>query len=357
MVLCWASWAVLLRDCYRWYNRAMLEKGRTRARLPCRVIAKPVPRMLCATRKLGIVMKRMFRFSSLLVVAVSIAGGKGEATADTRVVETVQGKYGRLEVLELKGMRILTCDGVIQTAAPAAGADLLPGSLIRARDYVELVAFYRPRARTALLLGLGGGLHTRSLVCHGITVHAVDIEPAVMPLARKHFGFTGEATVADGREFLDRTDRRFDAIVLDVFQGGAVPKQLYTKEAFARMRQCLTDDGLLTVHLVSRPRHPATAAVAHTLTTVFPHIVALQSGLGNEIQHIYFLAAPSRLDLTSWQRLKLDAFGFTGDEFFTPDRKAGPLLTDRRTNLDELCRDLAAEHHRRSLDILRSPPW
>ena len=302
-------------------------------------------------------MKRMFRFSLLLAVALSIASGKGEATTDTRVVETVQGKYGRLEVLELKGMRILTCDDVIQTAAPAAGADLLPGSLVRARDYVELAAFYRPRARTALLIGLGGGLHARSLACHGITVHAVDIEPAIIPLARKYFGFTGEATVADGREFLDRTDRRFDAIVLDVFQGGSVPKQLYTKEAFARMRQCLTNDGVLAVHLVSHPRHPATAAVAHTLRAAFPHMVALQSGLGNELQHIYFLAARSPLELTSRQRLKLDAFGFTGDEFFTPDRKTGPLLTDDRTNLDQLCRDLAAEHRRHSLEILRSPPW
>ena len=86
-------------------------------------------------------------------------------------------------------------------------------------------------------------------------------------------------------------------------------------------------------------------------------MVALQSGLGNEIQHVYFLAASSPLELTSQQRLKLDAFGFTGDEFFTPDRMSGPLLTDDQTNLDDLCRDLAEEHRRRSLDILRSPPW
>ncbi len=302
-------------------------------------------------------MKRICCLSLLFAVAPLIALGKDGATAETRVLETVQGNYGRLQVLELNGMRILTCDGVIQTAAPIAGANIVPGTLIRARDYVELAAFYRPRARTALLIGLGGGLHARSLACHGLTVHAVDIEPAIVPLARKHFGYAGEATVADGRAFLDHTDRRFDVIVLDVFQGGSIPKQLYTKEAFACMRRCLTDNGVLAVHLVSRPRHPATAAVARTLVAAFPHMVALQSGLGNEIQHIYLLAAPSPLELTSRQRLKLDALGFTGDEFFTPSQKTGPLLTDDRTNLDELCRDLVTEHHRRSLEILRNPPW
>jgi len=278
------------------------------------------------------------------------------AGAEARVLETVQGECGRLQVLEFKDLRILTCDGVIQTASPAAGADLLPGTLIRARDYVELVAYYRPRARTALLIGLGGGLHARSLACHGMTVHAVDIEPGVVSLARKHFGFAGEATVADGREFLKHTDRRFDVIVLDVFQGGSVPKHLYTREAFALTRERIAKDGVLAIHLVSRPRHAVTAAVARTLGAVFPHTVALQSGYGSGLQHIYFLVSPSPLELTPEQRLRLDAFGFHGDEVFAPDSKAGALLTDERTRLDELCRDLAAEHRRRSLEFFRRSP-
>jgi len=53
----------------------------------------------------------------------------------THVLETVQGKYGRQQVLQLMGMKVLMCDDVIQTAAPAAGAELLSGTLIRVQDY------------------------------------------------------------------------------------------------------------------------------------------------------------------------------------------------------------------------------
>jgi spermidine synthase len=254
-------------------------------------------------------------------------------------------------------MRLLTCDGVIQTAVPTAAMDLRPGTLIRARDYVELAAYYRPAARTALIIGLGGGLHARAFACHRLSVHAVDIEPAIIPLAREYFGFTGEATVSDGRAFLDRTDRQFDVMVLDTFQGSSVPPHLYTKEAFTRMRECLTAEGVLAVHLVARPQHPATAAVARTLTAVFPHSVAVQSGFGNGLQHIYLIASSAPLELSPEQRLQLDAYGFVGDEFFVPKLTDGPLLTDEQNRLGQLCRDLAAEHRRRSFKMIRRPSW
>ena len=101
-----------------------------------------------------------------------------------------------LEVLETDRLKLLVCDGVIQTAVPISGVKLVPGVLIRARDYVELIPYYRPGTRTALLIGLGGGLHAQALACHRIMVRAVDIEPAVVPLAEEHFGFVGEVTIS-----------------------------------------------------------------------------------------------------------------------------------------------------------------
>jgi spermidine synthase len=275
------------------------------------------------------------------------------ASAHVRVLASVEGTHGHLEVLELDGLRMLVCDGVIQTAAPTSGVKPLPGVLIRARDYFELIPYYRPGTRTALVIGLGGGLHARALAGHGVAIHAVDVERAVVPLAEKYFGFAGEVTISDGRAFLDRTQRRFDAILLDTFLGASVPEHLYTKEAFTRMRGRLTRGGVLAVHLVAPPQHQATAAVARTLAAVFPRTVALRNGFGDGIQHVYLLASTLPLDLTSQKRLQLDAYGFTGDEFFVPHTAGAPILTDDVTCLDRLCRDLAAEHRRRSLNLLR----
>ena len=190
----------------------------------------------------------------------------------------------------------------------------------------------------------------------GLCPVAVDIEPAVVPLAEKYFGFSGEVTVADGRAFLDKTRRRFDAVILDTFLGGDVPKQLYTKEAFQRMSDRLRPDGMLAVHLIARPQHPATKAVARTISAVFPNTVALHGGPGDGIQHIYLLASGKPLVLESEQRLQLDRYGFTGDEVFRVETTGVRVLTDDRTDLDRLSRDLAAEHRRRSLERLRRSP-
>ena len=80
-----------------------------------------------------------------------------------RVLASLQGTHGRLQVLENSKLRILACDGVIQTAVPTGGEHKLPGALIRGRDYVGLIPYYRPRARDGLLIGLGAGLHVQSL--------------------------------------------------------------------------------------------------------------------------------------------------------------------------------------------------
>lgn len=302
-----------------------------------------------------------FRRTWLAAAVCLGAGGLRGSAADhpgpePQVLAQVQGPYGRLEVLEARGLRMLVCDDVVQTAVPAAGLRMVPGTLLRGRDHVELIPYYRPQTRRALVIGLGGGLHAQALGAYGIAVHAVDIEPAVVPLAEQYFGFRGfadQVTIADGREFLAGTRHRFDAVVLDTFLGASVPQQLYTKEAFALMAQRLEPPGVLAVHLISRPQHPSTQAVARTMASVFPHGAAVRSGFGDELQNIYLFASRAPLHLHSEQRLRLDACGFTGEEFFDIKTRAAPVLTDAQTNLEQLRQDLAAAHLHRSRQLLR----
>jgi spermidine synthase len=297
--------------------------------------------------------------AAVAAVWLGAGGLRGNAAEDPatepHVLAQVQGRHGRLEVLEARGLRLLVCDDVVQTAVPAAGLRMVPGTLLRGRDYVELIPYYRPDTRRALLIGLGGGLHAQALRAYGVAVQAVDIEPAVVPLAEKYFGFrgfAGQVTIADGREFLAGSARRFDAVVLDTFLGASVPQQLYTKEAFALMAERLEPSGLLAVHLIARPQHPATQAVARTVASVFPRWAAIRSGFGDELQHLYLFASRTPLRLGSEQRLRLDAWGFTGDEFFEIETRGAPVLTDAQTNLGQLCRDLAAAHRQRSRQLL-----
>jgi len=273
------------------------------------------------------------------------------------VIDQIDGLYGRIEVLEYGGIRAIASNEVIQTAIPSSHPATMPGTLIRGRDYIELIPYFRPRAATALLIGLGAGQQEQCLAAYGIRTQCVEIEPAVVEMAAKHFGLTAEVTIADGRAFLDRDTRQYDAVILDAFLGGTVPEHLHTEEAFRQIAERLGPKGILAVHLISQPKHPATRAVARTLRKVFPKMIAAKSGLGNDLQHVYLFVSRDSLILHPERRVQLDLFGFTGHEFFDIVVDDAPVLTDDRSCLGLLSRDLVVEHRRRSGQLRRRPPW
>ena len=258
----------------------------------------------------------------------------GDATPQSptswRVLKRVKSLNGSLEVVEGPHGRAILCDGVVQTLSPSSGLGLVPGTLLRGRDYMELIPYFRPDARRALLIGVGGGLHAQALAAYGIETHGVDIDPAMIALAREYFGLTIDVDIVDGRAYLARTSSSFDAIVLDAFVGATPVERLHTREAFVLMAQHLEPGGIVAVHAIGRPRHAATQAVARTLETVFPHVVASRSGLADELQHIYLFASRRPLEFLPEHRLKLEQYGFTGNEIYTVNtRHASPLTDDR----------------------------
>jgi spermidine synthase len=297
----------------------------------------------------------LFALASAGVARPSEAGTTCEGAMT--ILEQVDGLYGHLEVVECQGAKALLCDGIFQTALPHSATGITRGALLRGGDYVELIPYLRPGTKTALLIGLGGGLHEQALATYGISVHAVEIEPAVVGLATRHFGLAADVTVEDGRAFLTHDRRQFDAIILDAFLGSSIPEHLFTREAFAQMAGHLTSGGILAVHLVSRPQHAATRAVAGTLRTVFTNMVAVCGGRSDELQHVYLFASQGPLDLPPEQRTELAQHGFTGRELRDIDAREAPLLVDDRPCLAWLGRDLVIEHRRQSLERRRRLSW
>jgi len=274
-----------------------------------------------------------------------------------RVLEVAGGRHGRIEVLEHRGFLALAIDGVFQTVVPPSIQGIHRGLLLRGGDHIELIPWLRPSARKALIIGLGGGLQARALEVYGISVTAVEIDPEVVRLARKHFGVTCRVAVGDGREFLVRCSRLFDAIVLDAFAGADPPEHLFTREAFESAANRLEPGGVLAVHLFGHPEHPAIRAVARTLEAVFPHILATASGEFQDIQAIYIFASDLPLRPGPWVRAELDNLGFTGREILDIDTRGSPVLTDGGRGLSALARDIAGRHRGFSLEIRRNPPW
>jgi len=119
---------------------------------------------------------------------------------------------------------------------------------------------------TCCIIGAGGGIDVLTALYHHATkVIAVDINPVIFDLvSKKYKDFSGglydlnnvKKVVADGRNFIKRTDEKFDIIQLSLVDTWAATSSgayslaenyLYTVEAFIDYISHLTPEGILTI--------------------------------------------------------------------------------------------------------------
>ena len=104
-------------------------------------------------------------------------------------------------------------------------------------DYIHAMFGFLCQAgcRDVLMIGCGGGTLATMLHRAGVHVVMVDIDPLSFQVAREYFHMPAgiECHTADGAAFLRRRKERYDAIVVDAFADGIIPKQLLTRAFFA----------------------------------------------------------------------------------------------------------------------------
>lgn len=193
----------------------------------------------------------------------------------------------------------------------------------------------------ASVLFVGGGgysLPTKLLVSRpDAQAVAVEIDPLVTEVVKEHMprasemitqagydatkdGAAGRLGIvhADGRVYLNETERRFDAVVMDAFSSSSVPAHLATHETFARLQDIV--DGPVYVNLLDAPDGPLVRGVHAILRELYPHVEAVQgevNALGRT--NILLAASHRRLaplgpDTHSHQAVRIsDARAFTDD--------------------------------------------
>lgn len=97
---------------------------------------------------------------------------------------------------------------------------------------------------------------------------------------------------ADGRVFINRTDRRFDAALMDAFSSGSVPAHLATRETYERLRAIV--DGPVYVNLIDRPDGRLARGLHAILTDLYPHVRAVQGPVSFRGRANILLAAADR---------------------------------------------------------------
>ncbi len=190
------------------------------------------------------------------------------------VVHTQDSSYGTIRVVDYRfaqqHQREMIIDGLVQ-----GGIDMMTRRSVYEYPYLLqwLPVALHPGGRSCLVIGVGAGVVPMWYQARGVVTDVVDIDPAVVDIARRWFGFDprGEVHLDDARYVLARPGRRYDYLILDVFNGDTTPGHLLSVEAMRLARSRLTEGGVLAANLVGRLGADAamTAAVVSTLKAVF----------------------------------------------------------------------------------------
>lgn len=264
------------------------------------------------------------------------------------VIAVPQSPYAEIRVLDGPDQRtrFLVIDGGTHTIVdPSTWKSHFP--------YVALVGLTRCIAEgpgKLLLIGAGGGSVIKDFAAAGWAVDAVEIDPVVVDMARRHFGLEptdGQVFVMDGRQFLIGGEATYDVVVMDAFGSSSIPFHLVTREVFGLIASRLAPGGVLAVNLESQGWHARTvSALAATLEQHFAHVLALPAepspdALGN----VVLLASNDALEFgkgqpgsgagqrcESYSRNRHASRGWNNR--FVPDTRGAPVLTDELNPVD-----------------------
>jgi spermidine synthase len=128
-----------------------------------------------------------------------------------------------------------------------------------------------------LVIGNAGGTIARAYgrLYPGVRIDGVEIDSKVTEAGRRYLGLGDNANLtvitADGRPYLELTDRRYDVIVVDAYRQPYIPFYLATEEFFRTAREHLEPGGVLALNVAAVPGDERLSrAIGSTVLAAFP---------------------------------------------------------------------------------------
>jgi spermidine synthase len=125
--------------------------------------------------------------------------------------------------------------------------------------YFHLALAVKPDAARTLAVGLGGGTVVKRMWRDypEMRVDAVELDAEVVDVARRFFELPNDERVRvfvdDGRRFLESCPGSYDIVIVDAFEGDAVPPQLSDAGFMRALHERLAPDGAVVYNFVGTP--------------------------------------------------------------------------------------------------------
>lgn len=216
--------------------------------------------------------------TTIAVLAVSLTNGS---------VCTYESGLSCIDVGRTGNETRLYSDRTTQAAERVRADDTAPTEDALVLPYAKLVwaQMERDLAPDANVLFVGGGGYTLPSLL--LTAHptaravAVEIDPLITQVVAENLPWAGSVITendrldivhADGRMYINETEQRFDAAVMDAFSSRSVPAHLVTLETYQRLRKIVT--GPVYVNLIDEPDGDLARGTYAILSQIYPHVSA-----------------------------------------------------------------------------------
>ncbi len=255
---------------------------------------------------------------AILLVAWIVAGvpegRRLEAISVSRLwpgfelMDTRNSVYGNLAVVETGGIRSLLENGLLMFNAPDPAA---------AEEAVHFALLEHPAPKSLFLIGGGAGGSLQQALQHSSLerVDYVELDPAVLDLAEKHFPEQWNTAAtdprvhvhhADGRLYLKSTSQVFDVIIVNLpAPQTAQLNRFYTADFFREAAEKLADDGVFAfqLHAAEEYLSPDLSAflrcIVKSLNQAFPVVQTIPG----DIVHFFAAKRPGVLAADSSELL------------------------------------------------------
>jgi spermidine synthase len=279
--------------------------------------------------------------------------------------------YGNIKVLDYRypflgsSVRELLVDSAAQGAI-----DMSNGMPVW--DYYYYLQYIpysiNPNGKSCLVIGLGTGIIPTWYGKMGIRTDVVDIDPEIFSVAEKYFGFrpSGGERVEDARLFLRKSKKKYDYIILDVFNGDKIPTYVLSLESFELLSRRLNKGGILGMNIVGSIKYDTflMSSVIKTMQQVFMTVQMYPTfdpdspynqnrGIGN-VEVFAYNFPPVNLDRQKLKSLPFHPLAAStryiiGMKFSFPPGTPGMVLTDDYNPADTLELRVKEEIRRRVL--------
>ena len=189
--------------------------------------------------------------------------------------------YSHLDVIDYGNIRTLYLDGNIHSQMYKDKPEELVNTYTK---YFHLGFLFNPNAKDVLFVGGGGFSGPKNFLSmySDVRIDVVEIDPDVISTARDYFNLPVDNDGSrlmiyndDARNFLSKTEKKYDLIILDAFSKNYVPFHLMTLEYFQLLDRKLTSDGVIisnSIGSMAGDRSDIVRAVYKTISQVFPSV-------------------------------------------------------------------------------------